>query len=238
VSKRFGGLLAVRGVGFAVYPGEIVGMIGPNGAGKTTLFDVVTGFYRPDEGAIEFDGRSIAGLRPDRINRRGVARTFQKLRPFLDMTVLENVTVAALTRVGGLAAARRVAREQIELVGLTEKTDDLANGLSTGQRKRLELARAMATGPRLLLLDEVTGGVDQRSIPALIELVRRLREQGVTLLLIEHNMRVMMSVADRIVALHMGEKIVEGPPAVVVRDPRLVAAYLGSGFGQGERDSA
>src|SRR5215208_182795 len=180
VSKRFGGLQAVRDVGFAVYPGEIVGMIGPNGAGKTTLFDVVTGFYRPDGGTIDFDGRSIAGLRPDRINRRGIARTFQKLRPFLDMTVLENVTVAALTRVGGLAAARQVAREQLDLVGLAEKVDDLANGLSTGQR--------------LLLLDEVTSGVDQRSIPALIELVRRLREQGVTLLLIEHNMRVMMSV--------------------------------------------
>src|SRR5215208_231308 len=222
VSKRFGGLQAVRDVGFAVYPGEIVGMIGPNGAGKTTLFDVVTGFYRPDQGAIDFDGRSIGGLRPDLINRRGLARTFQKLRPFLDMTVLENVTVAALTRVGGLPAARQVAREQLDLVGLTEKVDDLANGLSTGQRKRLELARAMATGPRLLLLDEVTGGVDQRSIPALIELVRRLREQGVTLLLIEHNMRVMMRVADRIVALHMGEKIVEGRPSDVVRDPRLV----------------
>ena len=238
VSKRFGGLQAVRDIGFAVYPGEIVGMIGPNGAGKTTLFDVVTGFYRPDGGAIDFDGHSIAGLRPDRINRRGIARTFQKLRPFLDMTVLENVTVAALTRVGALAAARRVALEQLHLVGLIEKVDALANGLSTGQRKRLELARAMATGPRLLLLDEVTGGVDQRSIPALIELVRRLREQGVTLLLIEHNMRVMMSVADRIVALHMGEKIVEGRPSDVVRDPRLVTAYLGSGFGQGERDSA
>ena len=238
VSKRFGGLWANRGVGFDVWPSEVVGIIGPNGAGKTTLFDVIAGFYAPDGGTIRFDGESIAGLRPDQINRRGVARTFQKLRPFVEMTVFDNVVVAALTSVGTLPRARDVAREMLELVGLTDKADTPAGGCSTGQRKRLELARAMATGPRLLLLDEVTGGVDQRSIPGLIELVLRLRERGATLLVIEHNMRVMMSVADRIVALHMGEKIAEGPPGEVVREPRLVEAYLGPGFGKGERRPA
>ena len=238
VSKRFGGLWANREVGFDVRRGEILGMIGPNGAGKTTLFDVIAGFYAPDEGTIRLDGASIAGLRPDQINRRGVARTFQKLRPFVEMTVFDNVVVAALTSVGTLSRARDVADEMLGLVGLSDKARTLAGGCSTGQRKRLELARAMATGPRLLLLDEVTGGVDQRSIPALVELVHRLRERGVTLLVIEHNMRVMMSVADRIVALHMGEKIAEGPPREVVKDRRLVEAYLGSGFGRGERRPA
>jgi branched-chain amino acid transport system ATP-binding protein len=230
VTKRFGGVVANADLSFEVAPGEIVGVIGPNGAGKSTLFDVITGFARPDAGEVRLAGTPITGLRPDRINRLGVARTFQKLRPFSGMTVQENVTVGALGRQADLAAARAEARRCLDLVGLGDQHAAFARELSTGQRKRLEMARAMATRPRLLLLDEVTGGVDQRSIPGLVALIGRLRDEGVTLVVIEHNMRVVMAVADRIVALHLGRKIADGPPAEVVRDRALVEAYLGAAY--------
>jgi len=230
VTKRFGGVVANADISFAVGPGEIVGVIGPNGAGKSTLFDVITGFYRPESGEIRLAGEPIIGLRPDEINRRGVGRTFQKLRPFAGMTVLENVMVGALRHARDPAAAREEARRCLEQVGLAEKASAYGRELSTGQRKRLEMARAMATRPRLLLLDEVTGGVDQRSIPALVALIGRLRDDGLTLVVIEHNMRVIMSVATRIVALHLGQKIADGPPAEVVRNRALIEAYLGAAY--------
>jgi branched-chain amino acid transport system ATP-binding protein len=230
VTKRFGGVVANADVSFSVAPGEIVGVIGPNGAGKSTLFDVITGVYQPEAGEIRFAGEPITGLRPDRINRRGIARTFQKLRPFAGMTVLENVVVGALLHRPEPAAARAEAERCLALVGLADRAHAFGRELSTGQRKRLEMARAMATRPRLLLLDEVTGGVDQRSIPGLVALIGRLRDEGVTLVVIEHNMRVIMAVAGRIVALHLGQKIADGPPSEVVRDRALIEAYLGAAY--------
>jgi branched-chain amino acid transport system ATP-binding protein len=230
VTKRFGGIIANRSVSFDVTAGELVGVIGPNGAGKSTLFEIITGFYHPDEGEIRLDGRRLTGLAPDAVCRRGVARTFQKLRPFSGLTVLDNVMVGALTRTKDVRHARERARELIGKVGLGEKTDAHARTLSTGQRKRLELARALATEPRILLLDEVTGGVDQRTIPELVRLVRDLHAGGLTLLVIEHNMRVITAVAQRIVALHLGQVIADGAPDVVARDARVIEAYLGQAY--------
>ena len=230
VSKRFGGVVANRSISFEVEPGELVGIIGPNGAGKSTLFEIISGFYHPDEGEVRLDGARLTGLSPDVVCRRGIARTFQKLRPFQGLTVLDNVVVGALTRTKDVRHARERARDLIGKVGLADKADAYARTLSTGQRKRLELARALATEPRVLLLDEVTGGVDQRTIPELVKLVRALHAGGLTLLVIEHNMRVITAVAQRIVALHLGEVIADGPPDVVARDRRVVEAYLGLAY--------
>lgn len=230
LTKRFGGVVANRDVSFAVAPGELVGVIGPNGAGKSTLFDLITGFTRPDAGTVRLDGRDITRLRPDQISRLGVARTFQKLKPFPDMTVIENVMVGAFQRTADVGAARARAREALASVGLADRADAHARGLSTGQRKRLELARALATEPRLLLMDEVTGGVDQATIPGLVRLVRGLHARGLALVVIEHNVRVIMDISQRIVALAMGEVIADGPPAEIGRHRRVIDAYLGESW--------
>jgi branched-chain amino acid transport system ATP-binding protein len=232
ITKRFGGITANRDVSFDVAPGELVGIIGPNGSGKSTLFEVISGFYRPDAGEVRLDGAPLTGLSPDRVCRLGIARTFQKLRPFPGLTVVDNVMIGALTRTRDVCHARERAHTLLEKVGLAEKATAHARTLSTGQRKRLELARALATEPQVLLLDEVTGGVDQRSIPGLVALVRELHRGGLTLLVIEHNMRVITAVAERIVALYLGEKIADGPPDVVVRERRVVEAYLGQAYVQ------
>ena len=230
VSRRFGGLNAVEGVSIDVAEGEVVGVVGPNGAGKTTLFALLGGALRPTAGRLFFRGRDVTGWGSEEAATAGIARTYQVMRPFESMTVLENVMIGALLRARTLRAARDEARRCVDLVGLEKKIDSFGGELSTGQRKRLELARAMATKPTLLLLDEVTAGVDQASIPGLVELIGHLREQGVTLMVIEHNMRVIMSLADRIVALHLGRKIADGPPEQVVKDDAVVKAYLGSAY--------
>jgi branched-chain amino acid transport system ATP-binding protein len=230
ITKQFGGVVANRNITFEVSPGELVGVIGPNGAGKSTLFEIITGFHQPDTGDVEFQGSRLGGLSPDRVCRLGVARTFQKLRPFHGMTVLENVLAGALTRTRDVQRARRDAAEILERVGLTDKASAFARTLSTGQRKRLELARALATRPQLLLLDEVTGGVDQGSIPGLVRLVQDVHRSGLTLLVIEHNMRVITAVAQRILALYLGELIADGPTDAVTRDRRVVEAYLGQAY--------
>lgn len=230
LTKKFGGLIANNQISFEVREGEILGLIGPNGAGKSTVFELLTGFHSADSGEVRFEGRPILGLRPDQINRRGIGRTFQKLKPFQQMTVEENVMVGALQHTAHLRAARAQALGALYFVGLLDKRNDHANVLSTGQRKRLELARAMASGSRLLLLDEVTGGVDQRSIPGIIELMSRLRREGVTLILIEHNMQVLMSLADRVLALHLGRKISEGTPQAIQKDKKVIESYLGAAY--------
>jgi branched-chain amino acid transport system ATP-binding protein len=228
LTKRFGGLTANADIAFDVNKGEIVGIIGPNGAGKSTLFDLITGFQLPDTGHVLLDGNEITGLRPDRISRLGIARTFQKLKPFPDLTVAENVMVGALARTSDMKAARARAVESLSFVNLLEKRNHFARELSTGQRKRLELARGLAASPRLLLMDEVTGGVDQPSIAGLIELVLELRERGLTIVMIEHNMQIIMRLADRILALHRGRRMAFETPEEVRSDPAVVDAYLGT----------
>jgi branched-chain amino acid transport system ATP-binding protein len=227
LTKRFGGVVANNAISFDVRQGEILGIIGPNGAGKSTLFDLITNFQTPDSGDVFFEGHRITGLRPDRISALGIARTFQKLKPFSDLTVTENVMVGALARIPRMKEARDAALEAIAFVDLLEKRHHFARELSTGQRKRLELARGLATQPKLILMDEVTGGVDQRTIPGLVDLVLELKRQGTTIVTIEHNMQVMMRISDRILALYSGRRIAFGAPQEVSGDPAVVDAYLG-----------
>ena len=228
LSKAFGGIHANEDISFSIEAGEILGIIGPNGAGKSTLFDLITGFTRPDRGKVVFDGRDIFGLRPDAISRLGIGRTFQKLKPFADLTLLENVMMGAFAHEPDIRHARDKALEILEFVDLLEKRHHFARELSTGQRKRLELARAMATEPRLLLMDEVTGGVDQKTIPGLVALIRKMKEAGVTIATIEHNINIIMEISDHILALDQGQKIAYGKPREIQNDQRVIDAYLGT----------
>ncbi len=227
-SKTFGGLIAVDHITLSVEEGEIFAIVGPNGSGKTTLFNIITGILKPDDGCIMYNEKNITKFSSYRRSLIGIGRTFQITQPFESLTVEENVMVGTIVRHTGLDAMREDAQKYIEMVGLNDKRLTLAKELSTGQRKRLELARAMATQPKLLLLDEVTGGVDHASLPGIIELIEKFRDIGVTIVLIEHNMRVITRLADNLMFLDRGNKIVEGTAKEISEHPAVIKLYLGS----------
>jgi len=228
LSKRFGGLQAVQDVSFSIQENETVALIGPNGAGKTTSFNLITGYHRPDSGSVSAFGREILGLKPHDICTHGLARTFQVAKPFGSMTVLANVMTGAFLRDKNAGVARDKAREAIEFVGLSAREQTPARDLTTIDQRRLEMARALATQPRLLLLDEVMAGLNPSEIDQAVALIGKLSQRGLTILIVEHVMRAIMAVARHIVVLDHGQKIAEGSPKEIVENPEVVRAYLGS----------
>ncbi len=229
VSKRFGGLQALSDVTFDLPRGQILGLIGPNGAGKTTLFNAINGIYPPEEGRVLFNGQDITGWKPYRVAKAGLARTHQIVQPLNDLTVLENVMAGACFGHENhpLGRAREIADEVLEFVGLAERRDLLAGSLNVAQKKRLELARALASHPYLLLLDEVLAGLNPAEIAEMVQVVLKIRDQGVTILIIEHVMHALMNVSDRVIVLDYGKQIAEGTPEEIANNPRVIEAYLG-----------
>lgn len=228
--KTFGGLSAVSDINLDVSGGEILGLIGPNGAGKTTLFNLLTGFFSQDGGTVTLEGKSIDRLSPEQRCARGLVRTFQIVQPFKDISVLENVVMGTLLHTASLKDGRRQAEEILETVGLSSRRNSLGRSLPIGDRKRLELAKALATRPKVLLLDEVMGGLIPVEVASLIRLLNQLKAKGMATILIEHNMSAVMKVSDRILVLHHGSEISRGTPAEVSRDPVVLEAYLGENF--------
>ena len=227
VSKFFGGLAANSDVSFSVEEGSIMGLIGPNGAGKTTLFNCITGYYPPSKGEVIFNGRRMNGLQPDKVCKLGMVRTWQKVRPLAKLSVVDNVMVGALARTGSLKKAREMALEQLKVVRMEHRADFIAGGLPIGERKKLEVARALATQPKLLLLDEVMGGLNPAESEEIIQLILDIRGRGLTQMVIEHDMKAIMRISDRIVVLTSGEKLTEGTPQEVVSNQDVIDAYLG-----------
>lgn len=230
VTKKFGGLTALDNVSFHIGNGEILGLIGPNGAGKTTLFNAVAGVFHLDKGTIRLNGEEITGLRSSQLCAKGIARTFQITKPFLNITVLENLMVGALGKERDLKKARSSSLGILEFVGLGAKRDDLAANLSLPERKKLEMARALSTQPRLILFDEVMAGLNPTEIEEALDLIRKIHEQGITLFIVEHVMRAIMSVSHRVMVLHHGQKIADGTPKEMGENQAVIDAYLGESY--------